>query len=156
MYLVWASLALSLLPWQPLLGGKDVKWMSSRYIIAAASSWRTSAFCCTEYVVNHVRIGANKTEPSPQSVAWMLVRVEIGLFHGCKAKAQQPWTSGLALRCILSAKMHPRQAATATTTTRWMTYYQLNTPWETSGHLQLTITAREARQCAILTFTLYK
>lgn len=83
--------------------------------------------------VNQVHIGGNQSKLSPQSVVCVCVFcAKIGL-HGCKAKAQQPRTSGLALWCISSANMHPRQAAT-----RWMTCYQSNTPWQTSGHLQLT------------------
>lgn len=57
---------------------------------------------CTKYVTNQVRISENQIK----ALAAVCV-CKIGLFHGCRAKAQQPRTSGLAYCFILPVKYAP-------------------------------------------------
>lgn len=133
---VWAILALSMLEWQLPLNSRTSECPKGTYSSAAASSWGIFA-------------ALHKICDDPGAQKWMSnqsygrsVCVETGLSHGGEEEAQQTRTSGPAEWCILSANKHPRQAAT-----RWMTCYQSNTPWQTSGQLQLTITARKACHC---------
>lgn len=127
----------SMLQWQfPLCGELNIL---KRYLLSFFFFFGTK-------VLNQVHIVENipgRSKQSPQSV----VCVEIGLFHGCKAQAQQPQTSGLL--DDVSAKMHPRQAASHQVND----LLSVSTPWQTSGHLQLQQTAC---QCFIIMFACCK